>query len=97
MKERIKLPQFKPQLYRDELETLRQITSLMFCFMICKMKVIVHLFQEDHEIVYVQRNAHSRHLIAIIITSSIKPSLTDPFQSIFLFFSIPLVQIPCII
>lgn len=49
------------------------------CFMICKMEIIVPLFQEVHEIIYVERNAHSRHQMAII-TSSTKPSLPSPSQ-----------------
>ena len=68
----------------------------MLCFMICKMKVSIPLFQEVHETVDVERNAHSRRLIAIIITFSIKLSLATLSRAN-LFLSKPSVQIPCII
>lgn len=44
--------------------------------MIYKMKIIISLFQKVHEIIYLEINAHSWHLIAIIIASS----LSRPFQ-----------------
>lgn len=68
----------------------------MLCFMICKTEVSIPLFQEVHETLDVERNVHSKHLIAIIITFSLKLSLATLSRANS-FLSKPSVQIPCII